>query len=197
MNDLVFIDCETSGLYPHLGYEIIEICCIRIDKQGKEQRLYRKARMENDQYDSKALEINGYDPKEWSSAISQRQLALDLAGLCSGCIPVGHNILFDVSFIEELWQRQSIDAAFDRRRLDTMILAYEHLVPLGLDSLSLSRIRSFLGWSRNGEHTAIKDCEDAMSLWFYLLRMSRLRSFWLRFVLWSRRFWGLAPKRAE
>lgn len=49
-----------------------------------------------------------------------------------------------------------------------MTLAYEHLVPKGLGSLSLDRIRGFLGWSHDGAHTAMVDTRDCRRLFHEL-----------------------------
>ena len=179
---LVFIDVETSGLHPEMNHEILEVCCIKHYPDGKTERLYLQALLESGCFDPVALEINGYKTRNWSGAVSQRNLAVSLAGFLRGCIPIGHNIQFDINFIQETWARFGIDCYMDRRAIDTQVLAYEHLEPLGLSSLSMDSIRAFLGWSSVGNHTAAIDCEQMRSLYFYLLRFP----FWRRWVLISR-----------
>lgn len=191
-NNLVFIDVETTGLDP-VSNEIIEICCIKVRPDGSRERLYYKARIESDIVSPVALKINGYNPRDWEGAISQEALANALAPFLDGCIPVGHNIKFDMSFILELLDGFELEYRIDRRWLDTYVLAYEHLQPLGLSSLSMDSIRDFLGWSKLGSHTAIQDCEDVYRLFYFLLRFPAWKrwSLWLRMMIgsWMRRFY--------
>lgn len=192
LNKLVFIDIETTGLSPHLHHEIIEICCIKLLPDGSREQMYYKAKIESDFYDPKALEINGYNIRDWSNAISQRALAQNIGIFLQGCTPVGHNIKFDMSFILELLDGFEIEHSIDRRWLDTYVLAYEHLQPLGLTSLSMDSIRAFLGWSCADSHTAIKDCEDVYKLFFYLLRFSTYKRWklWIRLKLQALARWA-------
>ena len=167
---LVFVDTETSGLYPEQNHEILEVCCIKVYPNGQEEKLYLKALLESGCFSTVALELNGYRTRDWSGAVSQRNLAVSLAGFLKDCVLVGHNVQFDRDFIEETWCRFGIDTYLDRRQIDTQVLAFEHLVPLGLQSISMDSIRGFLGWSDSGNHTAIVDCEQMKQLYEYLLR---------------------------
>lgn len=169
---LVFIDIETTGLDPLAGHQIIEFCAIKVRPDGSRERLYFKSWPNSGVIDPVAISINGYSPQRWAGAIIQEDLAKNLGQFLNGCVPVGHNIKFDVGFIVELWAQFNINARLDRRALDTQFLAYEHLVPLGLQSLSLDNIRRFLGWSLEGSHSANKDVDDTIKLFYYLLRFS-------------------------
>ncbi|OHD25092.1 MAG: hypothetical protein A2Y38_02805 [Spirochaetes bacterium GWB1_59_5] len=76
--------------------------------------------------------------------------------------------------------------------MNTVALAFEHLVPLGLNGLSLSKpggICDFLGIPTTGAHTAMADVEMALEVWRRLSRASWLKRLWWRFR--ARR----APKR--
>jgi DNA polymerase III subunit epsilon len=169
---LVFIDIETTGLDPQMGHQIIEICAIKVRSDLSRERLYFKAFPNSGVIDPVAISINGYDPQNWIGGVTQEDLAKNLGQFLDGCVPVGHNIKFDVGFIVELWAQFNINARLDRRALDTQFLAYEHLVPMGLHSLSLDNIRRFLGWSLDGSHSASKDVEDTINLFYLLLRFS-------------------------
>ena len=60
----------------------------------------------------------------------------------------------------------------------------EHLFPLGLKRASLDSVRGFLGWSMESAHTAMKDTEDALTLFDLLWRMTPWRRFRLRMRLY-------------
>ena len=83
-------------------------------------------------------------------------------------LPVGHNPHFDLSFIKAALARELHKGRIPYHVIDTVTLAHEHLVPQGLESLSLVPIREFLGWSTEKAHTALQDAEDARRLYYEL-----------------------------
>ena len=155
-----FIDLETTGLLAG-HHEIIEACVIKGDIF---YHVYVKPN-HLDRAHPKALQINGYNPKDWESGISQKYLARDLGHLLDGCVIVGHNVRFDIEFIEMLFDEHNIDIAIDRRCLDTMTIAHLFLVPMGLDSISLDSIRHFMGWTVRSRHNALDDARDVERLY--------------------------------
>ena len=170
MNNLVFIDIETTGLNPAY-HEIIEIALI-----GHDFKYHKKVRPEMIEHaDSFALQLNGYDPQLWQDAVSHKQLIFEIAPLLKDCTLAGHNVSFDIEFLEEAYVREGRYFGLKRRRIDTVTLAYEHLYPLGLNSLSLDAIRDFLEWDKKGSHSALKDCKDAKRLFNYLRGFSAFK----------------------
>lgn len=162
---IAFIDTETTGLNPEL-HEIIEICIITRDEV-----YHTKIAPERIHYANlDALRINGYRGKDWAHAPTFKQVAPKIKSILQGCTLAGHNIKFDLEFLNESFSNNGFDFHVGHRTLDTVTLAYEHLYPLGLMSLSLDSIRRFLGWSLEGNHTALKDCNDTKRLFEYLIR---------------------------
>ena len=154
-----FIDLETTGLLAG-HHEIIEACVLKGD-----QLYHVYVQPEHiDRAHPKALEINGYNSKEWKNGISQYKLACNLADLLEGCVIVGHNVNFDLEFIEMLFEEHKIPIGIDRRCFDTMSIAHIFLVPLGLDSISMDSIRGFLGWEIRAKHNALDDARDVQRL---------------------------------
>ena len=92
---------------------------------------------------------------------------------------VGHNVGFDLDFLQEGINRAGLPDKLSYHKIDTVTLAFEHLVPCGLTSLSLDRIRKFLGWDMTDAHSALKDTEDARRLYYLLVRAP-----WWRRLLW-------------
>ena len=179
MSGLVFIDIETTGLIS--GYhEIIEIAIIgdgfEYHKKLKPSRL--------ELADPRALAINGYTSKEWREASEPYNVAIEVAQILKGCTIVAHNPHFDMEFITELCEKYELPCLWKRRYIDTITLAYEHLKPCGIESVSLSSCRAFFGWSQIGAHTALQDARDCRRLFYKLTRASSLK----------RCFWFLYPK---
>ena len=139
MNRIAFIDIETTGLNSNI-HEIIEICIITGD-----EIYHTKIAPERIEWaDEKALSINGYRAKEWADAPTFKQVAPKIKSILGRCTIAGHNVKFDVEFLNESFSNNGFDYHLGHRTLDTVTLAYEHLYPLGLMSLSLDSIRRFL-----------------------------------------------------
>jgi len=175
------IDTETTGLDPNTSV-VLEFAAIIVD-DGVEVARYEtkiKPTEEELQYaHPKALEKNGYTDEAWENAPTIEQVAPDILSFLEGCVLVGHNVGFDEGMLKAHLAAYGIAGRIPYKKIDTVTLAYEHLIPLGLKSVSLDRIREFLGWSKEGAHTAMKDVEDTKQLFNLLWRMTP----WQRFVL--------------
>jgi len=170
MDNLVFVDVETTGLNPAY-HEIIEIALV-----SKDFTYHRKIIPEMIEHaDPFAMKLNGYCPEKWSEAITAKQLILEIQYLLKNVTLAGHNVSFDIEFLEETYTRYGKIFNLKRRRIDTVTMAYEHLYPLGLQSLSLDAIRDFLDWSKEGSHTALKDAQDSRRLFNYLRGFSAFK----------------------
>ena len=181
---LAFVDLETTGLYAG-HHEIIEICII-VGVRAYHVKVEPK---HIERITEEAQRINGYTGRKWIGAINQRTVANEAANLLEGCLIVGHNPGFDYEFLEALLEQEHVPVGLDRRTIDTITLAHEHLVPWGLDSLSLDSIRAFLGWTVRPTHNALDDCKDTKRLYETLTRPHR--KYWALFRAKSLRFWGL------
>lgn len=178
------VDIETTGLSPDHGHEIIEIAILT------EITVYcqRIKPVRLDKADPKALEINGYTPEDWEGALPPEVAAQRIGELLDGHRIIGHNPQFDMMFIRDLWDDHGLSFRTDRRLIDTMILAHEHLEHIGCRSLSLDSIRSFLGWSKMASHSARVDAVDTLRLYQLLIRCGVLRRTYLKWryklLLW-------------
>jgi len=167
---LAFVDVETTGLDP-VEHEILEIAIIRESPGGELSEWATKVkpvRLETAQ--PRALEINGFakHPELWDDAPTFADIADQVADRLDGCVIVGHNVSFDHGFIKAALQRVGSKARLPYHKIDTVTLVFEHLVPRGCGSLSLDRVREFLGWSLEDAHTALKDTHDCRRLWYEL-----------------------------
>lgn len=164
-----FVDVETTGLDPR-KHEITEICVITQYSNGRTKTFYTRVKPSNiEDADPRALSINGYDMEVWKDAKPFGEIADIIVGQLAGGTLVGHNVGFDIAFIREELERAGVKVP-RLRGIDTVTLAHEHLAPLGLTSLSLDSIRTFLGWNQKNAHTAHKDTKDTRRLYNLLLR---------------------------
>lgn len=172
------IDIETTGLRSDY-HEIIEIAIIQLDGDKVDKWSTKIAPKHIERAHPRALEINGYDSKSWRMAPLFEDVAHIIERKLSSGVVVGHNVKFDIRFLNEALftvERRPIKL----RQIDTVTLAFEHLYPIGLESLSMDSIRDFLRLSTRRSHTALKDAEDVLYLWRLLSRASRFT----RFKIW-------------
>lgn len=181
---LCFLDCETTGLDPDL-HEIIDFAACKVVNGAISERKQFKIRPENLETASpKALEINGYDPVKWEKmgALSMKEALPEIVDFITDTTIVGQNPFFDMGMIKGAVKRAGMDVRLPYHCIDTVTLAYEHLVPCGLEKLSLVNICEFLGIEHKKAHTAMGDVDATMAVYFKLLR-----STWLDRLGWRLR----------
>jgi len=175
---LAFVDVETTGLDPSI-HEIIEFSVLFLDRSMDLSFKIKPQHIETAH--PKALEVNGYAPEKWEGAYTP-QFAAELIGpKLKKCILVGQNINFDVGFIRALLKQEGNDTLIDRRNIDTMVLALEHLVPCGLRDASLKGICLFLGIEPEpAEHRAENGALAALRVYNALCRAGWWKRLWWR-----------------
>ena len=176
-----FMDLETTSLDPESG-EIIEIAIITEDHKGKLSSFAVRVHPAYlERADPKSLEINGYDPELWRGAPCFSEISDKVARILRYGIIIGHNVQFDYQFLKAALGRCG-DPRITHRRIDTQILALEHL-PFA--SVSMGALRDWFGWSHEYAHTATQDAEDCMRLFRLFYRCSS----WRRALWWFRWRW--------
>ena len=174
---ICFVDVETTGLQSHL-HTITEIALIRSDGKQFVSKI-KLSPLDLLNADVAALTINGYDADEWELSADPKSAAEAVAKFMHNCTIVGHNVHFDVDFIKEWFARHNVRCVYNRRLIDTQVLAHEQLY--FLNSLSLDNIRHFFNWSTEDAHTAYQDAYDCKRLYYKILRVGVLKRIYWRF----------------
>mgnify|MGYP003656111323 CR=1 FL=1 len=174
----LFVDTETTHLKSSIG-EIIEICIIQEFPTGKTVRFHSKFKPQHIiTADPQSLKINGYCPKEWKNAPPFSKHAEQIHELLEFGIIVGHNVNFDIDYINTQLKACGLKKRISYLKIDTQTLCWEHLP---LPSASMKFIRMFFGWSSKRAHTATKDTEDCRRLFHKLKRSSIFHRLWWKF----------------
>ena len=173
-----FIDIETTGLDPGI-HEILEFSILRRDPssgiESKNTIYFEPQHIHT--ADPKALEVNGYNPENDVASIRKHPLvALDhIVSMLKDTIIIGHNVSFDLNFIKAQVIKYGLnDKDLPYHKVDTVTLAFEHLAPLGLSSLSLKNVCEFLGISNDNAHTSSADVHRTVQVFDLLNRPSLL-----------------------
>ena len=175
----VILDTETTGLDPAV-HEIIEICMYKPECGST---YITKIKPQNLELASpKALEINGYNEEEWADAPTFDEVILEIGEWLHKHVVVGHNVQFDLNMLKGNLKRSDLNdhVRIPYHCIDTVTLAQEHLVPMGLESVSLRAVRGFLGISQEGAHRAKKDVMDTNTVFNKLFRMRKRDKLLLR-----------------
>jgi DNA polymerase-3 subunit epsilon len=175
---IAYIDTETTGLNPAV-HEVIDVAVVFDRDVAERLRLphltfpdgadyaFYASRIKPERLDVAepiALQVNGYTAEAWADAPTAADVVKVLQVILKDVVCCGHNVSFDTEFIQAMICRTGSTFRMDYHKLDTVTLAYEHLVPSGLEKLSLDTIRDFLGWPKEGGHAALKDALDARRL---------------------------------
>jgi len=182
---LLFFDLETTGLDKD-NNTILEIAIVKTDFEGNVLSSYQ-TKIKPTPTDivnasKRALEINGYNEKSWESAISQKEAAAQIVEQFGKgkWILAGQNIGgFDIPFLQAFLNRHGQDYRVGRRYIDTMSLAIEHLMPCGLESVSLVNVRKALNIQTGTAHSAMADTLACVEVYKKLSRANFLhRLYW-------------------
>lgn len=160
MNDLCFIDIETTGsVFGH--HEILDIAAIRTSPDAKnilgDVQSKIKPRFP-DRITRVAQRITEYRASDWDDAIEpSREFWDSLRGFWTGCTPVCHNPAFERAFITLAMLQVGIDETdLDYHWIGTESLFWPWILAKRAEEISLSNILRYFGLP--GEptpHTAV------------------------------------------
>ena len=185
-NTYCVIDLETTGL-DSKSDAIIEVAAIRFDKDGVD-RTFQSFVNPGRKIPRFIEDLTGISEQDVHSAPKIEDLNPRLEDFIGDSVLIGHNIGFDVGFLNESgfkWEGASFD---------TLDMSYV-LHPTQLD-YSLTGLSLFLDLDISNAHRAMADCENTMSLFINLL--SQLRNTKLQTLvqinnLAAKGAWGALP----
>lgn len=165
--DLVFLDVETTGL-DHAVHEILEVAAIRVTADLDHVLATYSTKVTPTRLHTaspEALAVNGYDPETWTDSIPLVDALIALWPLLEGAVPAGHNVGFDLGFLEAAARETGKGPLpTDYHRLDTASLGWLLVTAGDSTSWSLGAVCDALGVKRDREHTALDDALAALQV---------------------------------
>ena len=188
---LAFLDIETTGLTPPNG-EIIEIAIIvTMPPSGLRNRLLGRRQVvfeyvtkvapkHPETAHPKALEVNGYNAEEWEGAPALEAVLPVAVTILEKCVIAGQNVRVDAGFLSYYREELDVGSRFDYHLVDTVTLAYEHIVPCGAKKISLKDICTFIGIKPEpDQHRALAGARTDLKVYERLARAGVLdRLYW-------------------
>ena len=160
---VVVFDLETTGFSPEKN-KIIEIGAVKIVKGQVRDRFSQFVNPEIP-IPYRITQLTGITD---SMVIGAKPIELVLPyflRFCEGCILVGHNVQFDIGFIQENAKRQGLPCRFTTA--DTLGLA-RSLLP-GHAKYTLDAVAKLLNVSLDNHHRAVDDAECTAGIWTKML----------------------------
>lgn len=108
--DVVAIDIETTGLETGIA-EITEIGFVRMTQDWEHELCKFSIKVKPTHMETaspKALEVFGWVPEAWEHAVDLRTAMSWTSALSMGSIPMGHNVQFDLKFLNYEWSQLGI-----------------------------------------------------------------------------------------
>ena len=149
----VVLDIETTGFSPQ-NNEIIELSALKI-VNGEINDKFSKLVKPSGYVSSYITQLTGITPLMLKNADDITKVIIEFKDFCSDNILVGHNITFDLSFIN-----RNLLFYYDKKLLnnyiDTLVIARK-LLP-NLPSKKLEAIAVHFKLNTEGMHRGLKDC---------------------------------------
>jgi ATP-dependent Lhr-like helicase len=155
----VVLDCETTGLHPSGGHQMVELALLEVDERGLIVDRFSTLLKPRRELDGSA--IHGIDADELALAPSFDQVVGEISDRLRGRVIVAHNARFDRAFLESELGRCGIDVA-PLPVLCTMELASR--IGIGGIRRRPDDCRASLGLDDGGAHSALADAEAAAAI---------------------------------
>ena len=152
--EYVVLDIETTGLSPHRD-EIIELSALLVRDDEIVEEFNRLVKPEGE-ISPFISNLTGITQEMVANAPSISEAILEFDDFCAGKIILGHNITFDISFIDYNLQKHH-GLAFSNDYIDSLRVA-RILLPQ-LSNKKLGTLANFFGFNTDGMHRGLKDCK--------------------------------------
>jgi len=167
-------DCETTGLDPSAGDEIIQIGATRI-VNGKLRRDESFERLVDPRrpISAASMSIHGIRPEMVAGQPTIETVLPAFHAFAQDTVLVGHNVAFDMRFLQ--LKEAAAGVAFEQPVLDTLLLS--SLVHPQQESHRLEAIAERLGVPMLGRHTALGDAIVTAEVFLKLVPLLAERGF--------------------
>jgi exonuclease, DNA polymerase III, epsilon subunit family len=162
VNTFVAFDIETTGLRPGLD-KIIEIGAVKVIDGGIKETF---SRLINPQMalSEKIIQLTGITDNMLADAEDEKVVMSDFYDFLGNNIVLGHNVLFDYSFIKTFFYSNGIN--FEAQGIDTLYLS--RMLHQELESRSLGNMCKHYKINLENAHRAYHDATATCALYFRL-----------------------------
>lgn len=162
LKSYIAFDLETTGLNPEQN-EIIEIGALKV-RDGKVQERFMEFVRPTENISPVVMNLTGITNEMVADARSSRNVIPDFLDFCGDDILIGHNVIFDYSFVKIGAMAEGLD--FERAGIDTLKIARK--VHKDMESKSLGCLCDYYHIENNAAHRAYHDALATAKLYHTL-----------------------------
>lgn len=169
--ELVVLDVETTGMKPEEGHSIIELAGQRL--RGTEIIGTFDALISYDKpLDPEVVAVHGITEAMLAETGRARaDVFAEFREFVQGAVLVGHNIAFDLGFLNSEYARLG-QPALANETLDTIEIAKKYLL---IASYSLKNVAAYLEVPQPSAHRALADVETTRDVLFKLIERANTK----------------------
>ncbi|MBU0467585.1 MAG: WYL domain-containing protein [Candidatus Omnitrophica bacterium] len=170
--DFVVFDVETTGLSPQFGDRVIEMAAVKVRDQKIIDRFESLIDPQRE-VSFEAYLVNGISDEMLVGAPLASEVLPDFVKFIEGCIVVGHNVKFDMKFLNNELRLAGMPECDGQRTIDTVKMSRGIIPELGKYSLAI--VSEFMGIRNVQKHRAMADVEMTFKVFLNLLQMASKR----------------------
>lgn len=155
----IALDLETTGLSPSTE-RILEIGAVKVI-DGQIVKTYETLVNPGRKIEKRIEDLTGITDEMAAGGIDTKRAIMGLLEFCEDLPLLGHNILFDYSFVKQ--NAINLDLPFEKEGIDTLKIA-RVLFP-EMEHRSLQALCSYYGICPKKAHRAVSDALSAMKLY--------------------------------
>ncbi len=170
--EIVVLDVETTGMKPEDGHSVIEVAGQRL--RGEEVIGVFDALITIDRsLDPEVVAVHGITNELLAAEGRVRaEVMNEFRDFCKDAVLVGHNIAFDMGFLNAEYKRLG-QPPLENRTIDTIEIAKKYLL---LASYSLKNVAAYLKVPQPKAHRALADVETTTHVLLKLIERARGKS---------------------
>lgn len=165
INNYVVLDIETTGFTPKSD-KITEIGAVKI-RDGEEAGTFSELINPGRKLPERITEVTGITDDMLKGKRNINEVLPDFIRFCDTDVIVGHNLMFDYSFIKA--NAVNMNLKFEKSGIDTLKIAKKHLN--GLESRKLDYLCSYYGIEDKEHHRAYNDAAVTYRLYLKLAEL--------------------------
>lgn len=164
LNSYIALDLETTGLNPKYA-RILEVGAVKI-KEGKVVDTYSKIVNAKTLLSDQIVNLTGITQRMMEQGEDIEKVIVELLDFCEDEVLLGHNILFDFSFVKKAAVNHKL--TFEKKAIDTLKLARRFLPQL--EKRSLEYLCEYYDIEQEEKHRAYFDAIAASKLYQIFLQ---------------------------
>jgi len=168
----VVLDVETTGLSPQFGDRIVEFAALKT-RHGEIIDRYETLMNPGREISFAAYMVNGISSEMLASAPKSKDVMSDICGFLEGAYLIGHNIRFDLKFLNNDLELEGYPQLENQPSIDTVKMA-RGVLP-GIGKYSLVNIAYYLGIENKKQHRAMADVETTYHVFNHLISIAKDR----------------------